>query len=842
MPTTKIDIEAGFMGTTIEFHCNHMSVLGILSAHLSLTQNAVLRAKVNASPMRRPRVLFVDDCEENHLVMDKLFSQHLPACDLLMSKDTQTLLEHVSQTPPDCAIVDVNMPGTDGIVLCQQIKEQTNTTPFPILLVTAQSSDSDLRVRGFEAGADDFIEWPCEDIELVARIRVLLRVKHAEDELRSVNKRLTELISERSMELHESDARYQLLFNACSDAIFVLGLNDNDELGNFTEVNDVACQLVGYSRKELSELDLSSLLHQDWATTLPLGIEAIMYHKRLFLKTVFASRDGRHIPVSINAQRFDISRGRVVVLLIRPTKSSQDVLDSVDHYNMLVAQTGQMLAEFNVRTGVTQWTGAVKQVAGYTANELASFNREKLASLIHRDDLAKVQLTFNEALQNMSRYHIEFRMCHKSGDFRYLEHVGVAIPGEDGEVERLLGTLKDITPRVLAEQEKRRLEQKHQHSQQLESLGVLAGGIAHDFNNILAAIIGLTDMATRDLPENSETQNDLKEVLTAAYRAKELVTQIMTFSRQNDEERKPLSLHIIVREVLKLLRATLPSTIEIIDNVDVHSGMLMANATRMHQVIMNYCTNSAQAMGKQGGWLEVQLEDVEVDEALAMTHPKLQPGPYLKLSVIDTGHGMQKKVLNRVFDPFFTTKGPGEGTGMGLSVAHGIVSEHGGAIMVESKLGQGTTFHTYFPRTEQIVAEEHSNDYSRSGGEERILLVDDEEAILRFGKSSLTELGYHVETCENGLEALELFQDNPSAFDLIITDQVMPKMQGDALCAALKNMRADIPVILFTGYSDQVSETRASEIGIEELILKPVIVKELAQAIRKVLDKCKSPV
>ncbi len=443
---------------------------------------------------------------------------------------------------------------------------------------------------------------------------------------------------------------------------------------------------------------------------------------------------------------------------------------------------------------------------------------------------------FRESLEAVGTYQLEFRIRHRSGEYRHVENMGVVLPGEDGRAYRLLGTVKDISMRVRAEEERRHLERQMQHSQRMESLGVLAGGIAHDFNNILTAIIGLTDMALQDIPKDSPTHKDIKESLQAAHRAKELVKQILMFSRQSGEERAPLFLHIVVREALKLLRASLPPTIEIIDTVDVQSGAVFANAAQMHQVVMNYCTNAAQAMTNQEGRLEVRLTDVEVDERLAATHPKLRPGAYVLLSVMDTGHGMEPHVMSRIFDPFFTTKGPGEGTGMGLAVVHGIVTSHGGAISVTSQPGQGTTFHTYLPRVVGGALPEEIQAEPLPGGTESILFVDDEEVVLRFGEALLPRLGYQVTFCTNGLDALKEFKKKPSRFDLVITDHMMPKMTGAALAEALHVIRPDIPIILFTGFSDQYTEKEMRAIGIQEVVLKPVIGADLAGKIRHVLD------
>lgn len=385
------------------------------------------------------------------------------------------------------------------------------------------------------------------------------------------------------------------------------------------------------------------------------------------------------------------------------------------------------------------------------------------------------------------------------------------------------------------------IEQEIQHSKRMESLGVLAGGIAHDFNNILAAIIGLTDMSVRELDGPRDVLEDLQESLRAAHRAKNLVEQILAFSRQTGEEHSVLYLHVVVREALGLLRASIPASVRIVDSVDVHSGMVLANPTQMHQVVMNYCTNAIQAMTEQGGTMEVRLEDVEVSRRFADTHPKLHPGPYVKMTVSDKGPGIEPGHIRRIFDPFYTTKGPGEGTGMGLAMVYGIVADHGGAVLVDSVLGQGTAFHTYLPRIDRAAPSSAGGAVDPGPGGEAILVVDDERAVRRFCQRSLTQLGYQVQTRGEALLALDDFKRDPSAFDLIITDQHMPGMTGDVLARRVRKLRPDIPVILFTGFSSELTEEEARKAGIAEVVPKPILASQLTAAIRRVLDGSSDP-
>ncbi|MBW1740158.1 MAG: response regulator [Deltaproteobacteria bacterium] len=407
------------------------------------------------------------------------------------------------------------------------------------------------------------------------------------------------------------------------------------------------------------------------------------------------------------------------------------------------------------------------------------------------------------------------------------------------ELARINEQLKlELTERKRAEEAKAKLQAQLQQAQKMEAMGTLAGGIAHDFNNILFAILGFAEMTRDDMPEGSLARANLEEVITAAKRARDLVQQMLTFSRQVDQERKPLQIHLIVKEVLKLLRASLPTTIEIRQNIQSQSSTILADPTQIHQVMMNLCTNAYYAMRERGGVLEVSLSEIDVDldaEALPQ-HLDMKPGPYVKLTVSDTGPGMEPAVLERIFDPYFTTKGLGEGTGMGLAVVHGIVKGHGGGITVHSKLGQGTTFHVYLPRFESAVAPEARTAEPIPKGKEHILFVDDEEQLVRMAHQALKRLGYEVTVRTSSVEALEAFRAQPDKFDIVITDQTMPNMTGIGLAKELLRIRPDIPIILCTGFSEAITPERAKAMGIREFIMKPIVTSDIAKSIRRVLD------
>jgi len=389
--------------------------------------------------------------------------------------------------------------------------------------------------------------------------------------------------------------------------------------------------------------------------------------------------------------------------------------------------------------------------------------------------------------------------------------------------------------------ERKQAETRLRHTQKTEAIGTLAGGIAHDFNNILTAILGFANLVQDELSKNSELWAEQHEVIKAANRAKELVKQILAVSRQTEHGREPIQVHLIIKEALQLLRPSIPATIEIHSDIDPASGYVMADPTQIYQIIMNLCTNASHAMQERGGELHISLSPMELNEEQKRLHeigPDLPAGKYLKLVVRDTGIGIAPDVLDKIFDPYFTTKRKGEGTGLGLAVVQGIVKTYGGDITVASNLGQGSTFTVFLPRIEIDMNKkpEEDEDSSFPEGNERILVVDDEEPVAGVIDRLLTSLGYQVTIRTKSPEALQLLQNQPDQFDLVITDMTMPGMTGDELAEKLLELRQDLPIILCTGFHALIDEKRAKAIGIREFIFKPFSKGTIAETVRRALD------
>lgn len=381
----------------------------------------------------------------------------------------------------------------------------------------------------------------------------------------------------------------------------------------------------------------------------------------------------------------------------------------------------------------------------------------------------------------------------------------------------------------------KRLEAQLQQAQKMEAVGTLAGGIAHDFNNILMAIMGNAEICLDSFREQSPERFSIEQILQASLRARELVKQILTFSRQTEHELKPIKISVVVKEALRLLRASLPTDIEIYQKIADGRDTVLADPTQIHQVLMNLCTNAQHAMFEEGGILAVTLDDVDINFENALKYPCLKSGPYIKLTVSDSGCGIEPENMKRIFEPYFTTKAQNVGTGMGLALVHGIVKSHGGSVKVESQPGKGATFDVFFPLIEKEDQSVHEVLEKSPTGNERILFVDDEKVIADLGKRMIAFLGYKVDIRTSSIEALNAFKAKPETYDLVITDMTMPNMTGEKLSEELLRIRPDVPIILCSGFSEMITENRAREMGVKGFIMKPFVRHEIAKAIRKVL-------
>jgi PAS domain S-box-containing protein len=455
---------------------------------------------------------------------------------------------------------------------------------------------------------------------------------------------------------------------------------------------------------------------------------------------------------------------------------------------------------------------------------------------IPEDERQKVENIFRSLDKKTPTAVHEYRVVEQNETSAWQEWTYRALFAEHDQVMEYQAIGRDITEQKTAQDERTRLERQLYQAQKIEAIGTLAGGIAHDFNNILSAVIGHSELALLYLPKQSQAKQNLKKILNSAYRARKLVNLIQTISLESEVEPKPVQIHLIVKEALKLLRASLPATIDIHQNLATESDTVLCDPGHIHQILMNLCTNAHHAMKENGGTLSISLAPEDIDFHKAEKQPDLHPGAYVKLTVSDTGHGVDRSLLERIFDPYFTTKDINMGTGLGLAVVHGIVKSYGGKIQVSSAPGKGTTFAIFFPRIIDDSEEESEEIMDFPEGHERILFVDDEQMLVDLGREMLGKLSYQVESTTSPMRALEIFRRQPNRFDLVITDMTMPQMTGDVLAVKIMQIRPEIPIILCTGYNESITKKKAKELGIKAFEMKPLVMRKLAGTIRNVLD------
>ncbi|GMV92134.1 MAG: hypothetical protein AMXMBFR82_19120 [Candidatus Hydrogenedentota bacterium] len=488
-------------------------------------------------------------------------------------------------------------------------------------------------------------------------------------------------------------------------------------------------------------------------------------------------------------------------------------------------QAAEAVVVTNARGEITYVNPAFERITGYSRDEAHGQNPRILKSGEQDDEF------YDELWETLGRGKVwsgKLKNRRKDGNLYDAEMTVSPVLDESGSITSYVAIQRDVTDELA-------LERRVSQSQKLEAVGTLAGGIAHDFNNILGAILGYGQLIAEAVPPGSETHDDITNLLEAAHRATELVRQILAFSRRSEEDLQVIEIGLIAKEALKLLRPSLPATIEIRADIDVTGTTVLADPTQIHQVLMNLCTNSYHSMREKGGTLTVSLKPFGVDAAIAGSNPDLRQGDYVRLTVADTGHGISPENLERVLEPFFTTKEQGEGTGLGLSTVHGVVKSHGGALTIYSEVGAGTTVHVYLPQATHKRQAEAETIQDVPSGHERILLLDDEAALVRILERGLRKLGYAITSETNPVDALALFKSDPNAFDIVISDLTMPKMTGMEFAAEIRTIRPDLPVVIASGHADDSLRERIAGIGVSYFLAKPIRVPEVARLIRSIL-------
>lgn len=771
--------------------------------------------------LSKPRILYVDDEPDNLQSFRALFRRDF---EIHLAGSAQEAWQILHREKIHVLVSDQRMPGMTGVELIERVAAE-----FPEILrfMLTGFSDYDPLVAAINNGRiQGYFSKPLNPDEIKTRIQKGLENLY----LKARNEQLFE-------ELKISEERFRTLFEQAADSIVLI----DPDTGLLHDFNAVTCTNLGYGREELVRVRFHELAVEGSQENMKAHLRKALETGTNQFEMQLLERTGRCHDFLMKLKAVSI-HGRTYLLgilndITEQMKVQAELEESQGFLHAIIENIPDMIFVKNVKDlRFIKFNRAGEELLGYSRQELLGktdydlFPKEEADFFTMKD---RAVLSRREVLDIPE----EIIKTREKG-LRVLATKKIPILDDMGEPRYLLGVSEDITERVALREKEKKLEAELRQLHKMEAMGTLAGGIAHDFNNILGVMLGFTELVRMDMERTTRAYENLGAVLSAGQRAKDLVNQILTFSRKSELELRPLLLPPLIKESLKFLRSSLPSTIEIRQRVDERCGAIMADPTQMQQVIMNLCTNAYHSMRDQGGVLEISLQQVVLAPMDLDRFPAMEPGRYLHLSVGDTGTGMSEEVAERIFEPYFTTKEKGEGTGLGLSVVHGIVTGCGGSINVASVIGKGTVFNIYLPVVKVTpLPEKNQLKPPLSRGGERILLVDDEQQLVRIMRQMLESLGYSVTSFTDSLEALAHFKEHPRDFDLILSDLTMPKLIGPELAKRIFELRADAKVIICTGFSERLPKEQVDSLGMKGMLMKPVTVVDLAVAVRKALDE-----
>ncbi len=811
------------------------------------------------------RVLIVDDEKDFAASLEDIFESR--GYWVEKAHSSKEALEKIEKFDAQVLLLDIRLGRSSGIDLIRRLSAVRSG--ILTVMMTAYAS-TDTAIEALQRGAYDYLRKPLDANEL------LLTIDRCFEKLNLEKKKATAeaLLRKKNKELEEINARLRKIVESTRDLAACSKIQDLAPLLLEEFAHNMAA--LGGSLY-LREGDVLILKHSLDSQHMPPAIEFPLKKGSIFERVISSAEPiliqdiekkkiidpsgwkgykngsllvfplpdetGEIIGV-ISLQNkveppFTIQDKELGTILasyscetLRAAKALEELRESERRYRLITENTIDCIWTTDLDTRFTYISPSAKPLFGYIPDELVGQHVSKLVapeSLAAALDILKEELAKEHSSeeQPLSRI-LDMKVISNDGSIVWTENQMNFLRDEAHNIVGFVGVTRSID-------ERRALEMQLRNAQKMEAIGTLAGGIAHDFNNILSPLIGYAELLKEDLPADHPLFANANVMLHAALRARDLVRQILTFSRKSEAKTKPIKLQPILKEALDLLRSSIPKTIDMQQRIDSECGIINADPTQIHQIIMNLATNAYHAMENTGGKLTVTLKKVLIEREYS-EYPDLLPGNYARLIVSDTGIGIEKEMLEKVFDPYFTTKGEGKGTGLGLSVVHGIVKECGGDIRIYSEPGKGTEIHVYFPVIETVAENFIEQAEAIPGGTESILLGDDEEMIASMGQQLLERLGYKVTVRTGSIEALEAFKANTGRFDLIITDMTMPNMTGIQFAQEVKKIRATIPIIICTGFSTHLSDEKCRKLGIQGYVMKPIMIRELAAIIRKVLE------
>jgi len=841
------------------------------------------------------KILIVDDKPENIFSLKQTLSE--TSAEIISASNGNEALVAILNHNFALAILDVQMPEMDGYELAELIRSEKKTNELPIIFVSAIYSSDYHVFKGYDSGAVDFLVKPFNARILLSKVNVFIKldqqnrrlqqsknlIREQYDDLKASELRFETLVNTVPDIVYRIDPEGNFTF--VNEAIEKLGYKPTELIGIHFSSIILPKDAMSISRKEVIKLrqksqqgfekpiDLFDERRTGKRKTTGLEIRLIPKIGNSDLIGVLENIGGDSIVVEVNSSGFYSDRienknkmflGTVGVIrditdrkrLEAGLKKAKNELEDkvTERTAELVSKNWDLTSEIERRKKAEQSTQKAKQewkeifdaighmamvldgdhtilaVNTSTVKQLGRLAEEligkKCYEVFHDANTHHVDCPARNISQSKGNNIVELA----------IESMGKSFIVSCTPIFDDRGTLKKIIHIMTDISERKRLEKDLIQAHKMEAIGTLAGGIAHDFNNILTSLLGYTQLILNDVQKGTDIEQDLNEVYRAGLRAKELVRQILTFARKSEDETMSLRLDLVVKEVIKFIRSSIPANIKIKDTV-FSKSKVMANATQIYQVVMNLCTNAGHAMAAEGGVLEITLKDTDIDGSQIKNLRDATPGKYIELIVSDTGPGIPSAIMDRIFEPYFTTKTPEEGTGMGLAMVQGIVKEAKGMVTVESKINQGTTFRIFFPVTDE---EKHSSPSIPDilvQGQGHVLLVDDEIVITKLGKRTLERYGYQVTTANNPINALAMFSKTPDSFDVVVTDLTMPDMKGDRLIKEIQTIRSGTPCVLCTGYSKEIDRAAESIDGLKAILIKPINQNEFISTIQHLLNK-----
>jgi len=794
------------------------------------------------------KILIVEDDINSRVLLERALHSQGYAVD--SAANGVEALEKARLSPPDLIVSDIMMPEMDGFELCRKVKTDERLRTIPFVYYTATFIDPQDEKLAMSLGASHFLVKPMAPEDLFLAIREIInehqhnRLQVPEQPLagaaeltamqlealaRKLDKKVRELEEERA-NLRQTEAHLKTLIHTIPDLIWLkdpdgVYMACNRRFEQFFGAHE--SDIIGKTDYDFVDKNLADFFRQKDREAITAGKPSINEEE-----VVFAADGHQELLETIKTPMLD-DQGRLIGVLgiahdITAIRQAQESLrESEERFRQALEFLPVAIGISNAKRQVLYLNREFTQRYGYLLADIPSIEAWALQAY---PDPAYRQECLGQWDEDVAQ------VLRSGGATPTRERKVTCKDGNQCQVEIVTRPVGDMYVTAFNDvTERTAMESRLRQGQKMEAIGQLAGGIAHDFNNILSAVIGYTDLALIQTSNNPTLHDDLTQVRSAANRATNLVKQILTFSRRQQQEKLPLQAFIVIKEALKLLRASIPTTIEIRQDI-ANEAAILADPTQIHQMVMNLCTNAYHAMKERGGVLAVTLHEAEIEQAVTDCGTELPPGRYLKLSVSDTGCGMGKDILSRIFEPYFTTKDKDTGTGLGLAVVHGIVKEHQGKISVYSEPGQGTTFNVYLPMVHQVAPETGPTLVPpRARANERIMVVDDEASIREMICRFLTNAGYRVDPFANGREAWLALQHTPEDWDLLLTDQTMPEMTGDVLAAKALTLKPGLPVIICSGFSEIINDKRAQALGVKAYLQKPVSASALLSVMAKAL-------